>query len=759
MRLLHTQKSDAGIFEIKEFLDKIPHYAILSHRWGSDEVTLQDIERGCGTDRKGYEKVAKCCAKAKDNGYAYVWIDTCCIDKTSSAELSEAINSMYRWYRDAKLCYAYLADVPLSKADISGSKWFNRGWTLQELIAPPAVIFLDAEWNERGTRTTLQQEISGLTNIPPDILSKSSDLENFSIAQRMSWAARRKTSRVEDKAYCLMGLFGVNMPLIYGEGDRAFLRLQEEIMRISDDYSLFAWKSEDNRGGLLAMSPAAFINSNNIIQSDPFSTHNSPLVISSHGVQLELRFMGIGPQGLGFAILPCKERDGKGEPIAIYVKDLHLTMGQFGRVRSGEFKRLDLSKFRQSQYPIRRIRIRKGHNTNIRRPKPNGQCDNPAPEPYPAATLIQLMSFGNPEALHQAIQSGDESVVWLLLTRSDFEVNRKDKDNRAVLSYAAQEGNEILTRQLLARSGIKTDLADNRGWTALFWAVEKGHKAVVKLLLEKGADLETKDQYGRTPLSWAAANGYEAIVQLLLEKGADLDTKDHDGRTPLSLATENGHEAMIQLLLEKGADLETKNQYGRTPLSLAVEEGHEDIVQLLLEKGADPDTKDHDGWTPLSLAAANGHEAIVQLLLEKGADLDTKNQHGRTPLSLAAEEGHEAIVQLLLEKGADLDTKNQHGRTPLSFATAHRHEAIVQLLLEKGADPDTKDHDGRTPLSLAAEEGHEAIVQLLLEKGADPDTKDQYGQTPLSLATEKKHGAVAQLLLQKGVEAAKKATT
>ncbi|RDW58756.1 hypothetical protein BP6252_13232 [Coleophoma cylindrospora] len=119
MRLLHTQKSDAGIFEIEVFLDEyIPDYAILSHRWEGDEVTLQDIERGCGTDKKGYEKVAKCCAKAKEDGFAYVWIDTCCIDKTSSAELSEAINSMYRWYQNAKLCYAYLADVPLSMPGI-----------------------------------------------------------------------------------------------------------------------------------------------------------------------------------------------------------------------------------------------------------------------------------------------------------------------------------------------------------------------------------------------------------------------------------------------------------------------------------------------------------------------------------------------------------------------------------------------------------------------------------------------------------------
>ena len=133
--------------------------------------------------------------------------------------------------------------------------------TLQELIAPSSLIFFNDCWEEVGTKITLQSVISRITEIQLEVLSGGTSPSNFSIAQRMSWAAHRETTRVEDVAYCLMGLFGVNMPMLYGEGDRAFIRLQEEIMRISDDDSIFAWKAPfgmGSDGGLLAHSPSAF---------------------------------------------------------------------------------------------------------------------------------------------------------------------------------------------------------------------------------------------------------------------------------------------------------------------------------------------------------------------------------------------------------------------------------------------------------------------------------------------------------------------
>jgi hypothetical protein len=255
-----------------------PHYAILSHTWGEEEVSFQEIQ-GSHDDimqKAGYAKVQRCCAQAASDGFPYVWIDTCCIDKTNSVELSEAINSMYRWYREASECYAYLVDVhSIEPGDdpesgqyflaFEESRWFTRGWTLQELLAPSTVLFFNSRWVELGTRASLHSEISNCTGIPSSVLlSSSKSIESFSLAQRMSWAAGRETAREEDIAYSLLGIFDVSMPLLYGEGRKAFVRLQLEIMKTSADHSIFAWTRRPNpddggrRSGPLATSPSDF---------------------------------------------------------------------------------------------------------------------------------------------------------------------------------------------------------------------------------------------------------------------------------------------------------------------------------------------------------------------------------------------------------------------------------------------------------------------------------------------------------------------
>jgi len=258
MRLLNT-----FTLEVQEFLEsRVPEYVILSHTWREEEVTLQDLLSGIAPTKKGYAKLTGCCKKAKDDGFAYCWIDTCCIDKTSSAELSEAINSMYQWYKNACICYAYLEDVRQDHEtddfrDFRNSKWFTRGWTLQELIAPPIVEFYDALWSDIGTRTSLQPRLTYLTGIDRDVLTGGDPLR-YAVAVRLSWAANRQTSRLEDRAYCLFGILGVNMPLLYGEGKRAFRRLQEEMLRVDEDYTLFAWDTLLPRESLLASSPSDF---------------------------------------------------------------------------------------------------------------------------------------------------------------------------------------------------------------------------------------------------------------------------------------------------------------------------------------------------------------------------------------------------------------------------------------------------------------------------------------------------------------------
>ena len=260
MWLLSTDRAELHYFS-RNF-DATGGYAILSHTWDGNEQTFQEVKvigkqcrRESANPRDFVDaKIRNCCIAAAKRGYRWLWIDSCCIDKTSSSELSEAINSMFRWYKEAEVCLAYLADVPgkcvLDAADSAfrKSRWHTRGWTLQELIAPDFLIFLSSDWRELGNRAALAALLEDMTGVPSLVLTGQATPAHFSISIRMSWASKRKTTRVEDEAYCLMGLFGVSIPTNYGEGRKAFIRLQYEIMQHNPDMSLFAFGYRIDRG-------------------------------------------------------------------------------------------------------------------------------------------------------------------------------------------------------------------------------------------------------------------------------------------------------------------------------------------------------------------------------------------------------------------------------------------------------------------------------------------------------------------------------
>ncbi|KAI6013252.1 heterokaryon incompatibility protein-domain-containing protein [Pisolithus marmoratus] len=274
------QEVDAEIEVLTWLDDKSTSYAIVSHRWGTEvkhgemtglaamEVRKRDKIKG----RDGYQKIIRSCKQAEKDGYSWLWIDTCCINKDSSAELSEAINSMYRWYRNAQRCYVYLGDVGDSTFPIEQDfskfgksngwpEWFSRGWTLQELIAPKEVEFFNKNWVSIGTKQDLTSILEDITRIPEEVLQDGRVFGRSRVAQVMSWAADRTTTRVEDRAYSLLGLFDVNMPMLYGEGSKAFQRLQLEIIRVSSDHSIFAWNPRGQfewRGSVLANDPSHF---------------------------------------------------------------------------------------------------------------------------------------------------------------------------------------------------------------------------------------------------------------------------------------------------------------------------------------------------------------------------------------------------------------------------------------------------------------------------------------------------------------------
>jgi hypothetical protein len=241
MRLLTF--NDDGSFGLVWFpKDKIPPYAILSHTWGraEDEVIYKDIVDGTGNKKKGFHKLQFCGNHAKADDLHYFWVDTCCIDKSNEKELTTAINSMFRWYQNAVRCYVYLSDVSLYTQDgqfrhvewesaFRSSRWFTRGWTLQELLAPKIVQFYSKDHVRLGDKKSLKQHIHEVTGIAVEAL-QGRHLGNFGIDERLRWVEKRQTTEDEDKAYCLLGIFDVSLPLVYGEGyTRAMKRLQREI--------------------------------------------------------------------------------------------------------------------------------------------------------------------------------------------------------------------------------------------------------------------------------------------------------------------------------------------------------------------------------------------------------------------------------------------------------------------------------------------------------------------------------------------------
>ncbi|KAL8976057.1 MAG: hypothetical protein Q9205_007868 [Flavoplaca limonia] len=303
MRLIDTRT-----YEIREIRpgDK-PTYAILSHTWGNDEYVFGDRHDPDRRNSAGFKKISSCCALAASQGYEHLWVDTCCIDKTSSAELTESINSMYRWYEEAYICYVYLSDFVLEQAQrgvgikYRSSRWFTRGWTLQELLAPEDVVFYDAKWNEIGSKTFLKDTLSQTCRISVRHLSQPKEA---SVATKMSWASTRQTTRKEDTAYCLLGLFGVNMSLIYGEGANAFFRLQCEIIQSSDDESIFAWRERPDvpdvvaYSGLLAAGPWCFEESGGIVPMRFKNFARPPYFLTNQGLSIEVNTFrgGIRPK-------------------------------------------------------------------------------------------------------------------------------------------------------------------------------------------------------------------------------------------------------------------------------------------------------------------------------------------------------------------------------------------------------------------------------------------------------------------------------
>ncbi|KAF7546912.1 hypothetical protein G7Z17_g8091 [Cylindrodendrum hubeiense] len=631
MRLLNTET-----IELKQFGDdEIPPYAILSHTWLEDEILFQDIGQAYAPNKKGYRKTVDFCAKAQANGFEYVWIDTCCIDKTSSAELSEAINSMYHWYEKSTVCYAYLADVS-SLFQVSKSRWFTRGWTLQELIAPSHMIFFDKAWEELGTKKSLGDIISDSTGIPPGILSGEEHFETASIAQRMSWAANRGCM-TESQARLKTRLGQVmldehlkdELVLAVERGREAAAEQLLTLYNTQDD-----WQQKGQGGVLLSLAAAA----------------------GSGKVEPDMKDLK-GLSALWYAAKNGHEA----------VMKLLFETGWVDIETKDEFNATAL-------WHAAAL----GNDRVVRLLLEN-------------RATVSHKAKSNRTALCQASTRGYTTIVeYLLNSNADFEA--RDIYQGTPLWYAAVGGHEATVKVLLDKGAAAEVVRANEILSPLWHACSKGYAAIVRMLLCKGAHIVDQSSNCVVGLEIAAEHGHSAVVEALLEASGDTTAAvktiamKRDRRVSpaiydndlLLIATMGGHEDILKMLLEKGADV---NQLwkGSIILTYAIQtiRGCGAIADALLEVP-------RDGW--------KSHNVTKYLLDEDKSGNYPGGVKGHAwclaradyckvdALWCAAIQGHAACVEVLLKHGASTLTSTGVPQHALVHAKRQGYGDIFQLL-------------------------------------------------------------------------------
>ncbi|KAH7911574.1 heterokaryon incompatibility protein-domain-containing protein, partial [Hygrophoropsis aurantiaca] len=317
----HAGMSSASADKIRgrivdRMVEEKTRFAILSHTWGKDEPSYKDLKKYRNLVGQGYEKLKKFCEVAyKEYGVEFAWADTVCIDKTSSAELDESIRSMFKWYESAYICIAYLAETT-SLDDMPADRWFTRGWTLQELLAPRRMKFYAGDWapltsmpNEKGYDRlqplekadpacgSILNAVHQATTISMRQIHDFRPRVDKDIAMRMSWVAKRDTTRGEDTAYCMMGIFGVSISIAYGEGPQhAFFRLFKAILDISNDPDIFNWAGEPIRpdvhpSRMLPSSPECYLSHQRISHNNQREFEESvvePPTLTSAGLRMRV---------------------------------------------------------------------------------------------------------------------------------------------------------------------------------------------------------------------------------------------------------------------------------------------------------------------------------------------------------------------------------------------------------------------------------------------------------------------------------------
>ncbi|KAM0261878.1 hypothetical protein ACHAQJ_002081 [Trichoderma viride] len=724
MHLINVKTS-----KLEEFYSSyIPPYAILSHTWGpdSEELNFRDIEDGnINKPGLGSIKFRECCQQAAKDSLSYAWIDTCCIDKANMVELSEAINSMFRWYQGAAICYVFLSDVPHNEnpteesSRFRKSRWFQRGWTLQELLAPKILRFYsitalsDAcsaqnvandnvipEWRLLGTKGSMSTTIASITGIPREYLLGIAPLQNSSIAQRMSWAAYRETKRKEDLAYCLLGMFNITIPMIYGEGDQAFFRLQEQIMKVIKDDSILAWGLSDEpsanktgkatAGRIIAKAPSDFANSGHIIRRDETSKRTRSIDISGGSIRAYLP-LHVTSTGQIVGLLSCGPKNNAQQVVGIPLIELSAAGSPDEYVRPQGYRSSLYSAASPATTP-RQIQIK--HNSQ--------ESDSVDP--------------GGPYFHYE-----DKDFTDINLRMIDV-VPRSCWDEERALIISTASTNDAL-HQILIR--LRNNGPESKDFIIVLKYEQQNSETLAEslvficsrnILLEELA-IHLPSMMGKLNGKIQAKNEFLSLRVTLerVERGPIFDIRPEpvldEMFTTIDAAAELEEKTLIyeslRLLDENEAaereskELEDKVTHHNDNLKKLKKEQEEILAKIKALEDRQKALSKEEKECAEKRSVTTSRQAEVE-----------KKLRGTSAQWVHAQKRWNELRHV----DDSIDTLS--GKTALRWAAAKGLIEVVRRRLDEGADVNAADKDGWTPLHAASEYGHVEVARLLIEKGA-----------------------------------------
>ncbi|KAG5769333.1 hypothetical protein H9Q72_003427 [Fusarium xylarioides] len=787
MRLINVDN-----LQLETFIgSQIPPYAILSHRWGNDdeEVSFKDMTRGT-TNKAGMKKVKGSCQQAKKDNLKYAWIDTCCIDKDSSKELDEAINSMFQWYRRAAICYTYMADVPHeqdiweSTSSFSASSWFTRGWTLQELLAPGEIQFFDETWSLIGTKEELASEIEDITGIPRGFLLGWVDFHQASVAQRMSWASKRKTKREEDIAYCLLGIFNVTMPMIYGEGHKAFERLQLKIMEQTTDDSILAWgvkvqgmEFESQTGpsdyntsaGMFAKSPMDFAKCGRIVPKTLAPTCITNFAVSGGYIRTSLKLRST-ENGVAYGLLNCGLENTTEGNIAIPLRCTTPSISTLKEyIRPLGYGPILLSGIRNDCYDSQEVRIRV--DRQVRPTEMTGKSiwlhiDGHQKLKLHLEEVWPPLEWDRGRALVMNLCDSNQTVRQRHLARFTTK-GKKSRDIIVVLDFNL-EAHHSSANCFITSAPEKLDLAKIAGGLEYMpprhlhdMIIHNNHDGIevsvqredisqgsIFLLRLAGIDLRpppNADMFQRI----SKATEMDMLISSLCER--DSVELTIDSMTEEQATTFEELES-LKGELDKVEDKERQ---------LAVEkERIESGMRLMEMKRCEYDTiisKAKDRLVELEnrteknirniekFDGVKGSTSWAETMIQSQLDKQKASQDTDTPVS-AGPSNH--------QRTSLVDSEQiMGGFIPLLWAAANRKKTTLQLLINQGSDLEVRNPENSySALMYAVIYGRVSAAKSLLDGGAKLEARDKYECTSLALAASAGHVPITSFLLGKGAD-------